>query len=47
MDWSVPVKSSSPFGKASPGTWTSMVTRPWLVLDVVRSLSSVARTVNE
>ena len=44
---SVPVKFSRPSGKASPATWALMVRRPWLVDEVVRPISSVARTLNE
>ena len=33
------------FGGRSPGICALMVSRPWLVDDVVRSSSSVARTV--
>ena len=44
---SVPVKLSSPLGKLSPATWALTVRRPWLVDEVVRPISSVARTLNE
>ena len=44
---SVPVKFSRPSGNASPATWALMVSRPWLVDEVVRPISSVARTLKE
>ena len=43
----MPVTLSRPFGGASPATWAVIVSRPWLVDEVVRPSSSVARTEKE